>query len=279
MLRDFLEFGFLQRAVIAGLLAAVSCGLLSPFVVLRRMAFVGHGLSHAAFGGAALALLAGLNLSLGAAVFAGILAVVLAVWTRRGELTEDSAIGILLAASMALGVIALALRKRYTQDVMSFLFGNILAVMPGDLAVSATVAAITIGCIVAFSRSLEAATFHEDLAKVEGVRVERMRMLLFLLIAINVVAAMKLVGAILVSALLVVPGAMALFVSKRFAGVRIASLAIGVAAVLLGLIASYALDLPSGAVIALILFAGTASARGGAYIARRVSMRASRRYS
>ncbi len=271
MLSDFLEYGFLQRALLAGVLAAVSCGLLSPFIVLRRMAFIGHGLSHAAFGGAALALLVGMNLSLGAALFAGLLAVVLAIWTRRGELTEDSAIGILLAASMAIGVIALAMRKRYTQDVMSYLFGNILAVLPGDLLMSVIAASLTIGCALFFFRPLASATFHEDLAKIEGVPVERMRMILFLLIALNVVAAMKLVGAILVSALLVVPGAMALFVSRRLIGVQIASLAIGVIAVLLGLAVSYALDLPSGAVIALILFLGTAVARGGAFLARRYS--------
>lgn len=273
MLRDLLEFGFLQRALAAGLLAAISCGLLSPFVVLRRMAFVGHGLSHAAFGGAALALLVGVNLSLGAALFAAILAVILAFWTRRGELTEDSAIGILLAASMALGVIALALRKRYTQDVMSFLFGNILAVLPGDLVVSAVVAGITILCVALFSRAMAIATFHEDLAKVEGIPVEWMRLLLFLLIAINVVAAMKLVGAILVSALLVVPGAMALFLSSRLAGVQAASLVIGCASVVAGLALSYALDLPSGATIALVLFAGTAAARGAALAARRLGRR------
>lgn len=261
MLHDWIELGFLRRALAAGVLTAISCGLLSPYVVLRRMAFAGHGLSHAAFGGAAVAILLGLPLTLGGAIFAGILAVFIAFWTRKGELSEDSAIGLLVAASMAVGVICLSMRKRYTQDIFSFLFGNILAVLPNDLIFSAVIGAITVGCMLGLSRPLMSATFHEELAHVEGVPVERMRMLLFGLIAMNVVAAMKLVGAILVSALLVVPGALALLVSRRFAGVQAVSLAVGIAAVLVGMALSYLLDLPSGAVIALLLFVGYGVAR------------------
>jgi ABC-type Mn2+/Zn2+ transport system permease subunit len=261
MLHDWIALGFLRRALLAGILTAISCGLLSPYVVLRRMAFAGHGLSHAAFGGAAVAILLGLPLSLGGAVFAGILAVFIAFWTRKGELSEDSAIGLLVAASMAVGVICLALRKRYTQDIFSFLFGNILAVLPNDLLFSTVIGLLTVFCMLALARPLMAATFHEELAHVEGVPVERMRMLLFVLIAMNVVAAMKLVGAILVSALLVVPGALALLVSRRFVGVQIASLAVGIGSVLAGMAVSYMLDLPSGAVIALILFLAYGVAR------------------
>lgn len=262
MLHDWVSIGFLSRALVAGILTAVSCGLLSPYIVLRRMAFAGHGLSHAAFGGAAVALLVGLNMSVGGAVFACSLAIILSLWTRRGALSEDSAIGIVVAASMAIGVIALSLRKRYTQDIFSFLFGNILAVLPGDLLVSGVVAIVTVVGLLARSRSLASATFHEELARVEGVRVEMIRTLLFILVAMNVVAAMKLVGAILVSALLVVPGAIALSLGRRLAGAQTASLLIGVAAVLIGMEISYLLDLPSGAVIALVLFTGYGVARG-----------------
>ncbi len=254
MLHDWFALGFLRRALLAGILTAISCGLLSPYVVLRRMAFAGHGLSHAAFGGAAVALLLGANLSVGGALFAGILAIVLSLWTRRGELSEDSAIGIVVAAAMAIGVISLSLRRRYTQDIFSFLFGNILAVLPVDLAVSGLVAAITVVALLVWTRPLASATFHDELARVEGVNVEMIRMLLFVLVALNVVAAMKLVGAILVSALLVVPGATALMVVRRLTGVQAASLLIGVGAILIGMEVSYLLDLPSGAVIALVLF-------------------------
>ncbi len=269
MLHDWIALGFLRRALFAGLLTAVSCGLLSPYVVLRRMAFAGHGLSHAAFGGAAVAILLGLPLTLGGAVFAGILAVFIAFWTRKGELSEDSAIGLLVAASMAVGVICLSLRERYTQDIFSFLFGNILAVLPNDLIFSGVIGALTVFCMIALSRPLMAATFHEDLAHVEGVPVETLRMLLFALIAMNVVAAMKLVGAILVSALLVVPGALALLVSHRFIGVQIVSLIVGIVAVLAGMAVSYILDLPSGAVIALLLFVGYGFARTAHWFLKR----------
>jgi len=266
MLHDWLALGFLRRALIAGILTAISCGLLSPYIVLRRMAFAGHGLSHAAFGGAAVALLLGAQVSLGGAVFALVLALVLAVGTRRGILSEDSAIGILVAASMAIGVICLSLRKRYTQDIFSFLFGNILAVLPADLIVSGAVALATVGCLVIFGRPLASATFHEELAKVDGLPVDAIRALLFVLVAMNVVAAMKIVGAILVSALLVVPGAIALLIGRRLASVQAASLVAGVAAVLVGMEVSYLLDLPSGAVIALVLFVGYGASRSVTFL-------------
>jgi zinc transport system permease protein len=270
MLHDWFALGFLRRALAAGLLTALSCGLLSPYIVLRRMAFAGHGLSHAAFGGATLALLLGLNLSLGGAIFAGLLAVVLALWTRKGEISEDSAIGMLVAASMALGVVCLSLRKRYTQDVFSFLFGNILAVLPGDLVFSLAAAVMTVACILLFSRSLVSATFHEELAKVEGIPVDAMRILLFVLTAVAVVAAMKIVGAILVSALLVMPGAIALLIARRFASVQISALLIGLAAVIAGMWLSYILNLPSGATIALLLFAAYGLVRSTAHLIRRM---------
>jgi zinc transport system permease protein len=269
MLHDWIALGFLRRALLAGMLTAISCGLLSPYIVLRRMAFAGHGLSHAAFGGAALALLLGLNLSVGGAAFAIVLAIVLALGTRRGVLSEDSAIGILVAASMAVGVICLSLRRRYTQDIFTFLFGNILAVMPSDLMLSVVVAVITIVSLLLLSRWLASTTFHEELAKVDGIPVEMVRTILFLIVALNVVAAMKIVGAILVSALLVVPGAIALLIGRRLARVQTASVIAGFAAVLIGMEASYLLDLPSGAVIALVLFFGYGAIRGtGAAVTR-----------
>ena len=269
MLHDWLELTFLRRALAAGLLSAISCGLISPYIVLRRMAFAGHGLAHAAFGGAALALLLGLDLSLGGLLFAAALAIMLAIWTRKGELSEDSAIGIVVSAAMAIGVVCLSLRKAYTQDVMSFLFGNILAVRAGDLWISGAVALGSIVLLIGFERPLASATFHEELARVEGVRVDALRGLIFVLTAVIVIAAMKLVGAVLVSALLVVPGAMALLLARRMRIVQAISLGIGLLAVLIGLAVSYALDLPSGAVIALVLFVGTGGLRLISLIMRR----------
>jgi len=242
-------------------LVAVSCGVLSPYIVLRRMAFSGHGLAHAAFGGAAIALLLGASLMLGGALFAILVALLLAYWTRRGEVSEDSAIGILVTASMAIGVICIALRKSYTQDLFSFLFGNILAVLRADLIFTGVVAVVTLSCLALFRRPMVSSTFHEDLAKVEGVPVDAMRVMLFVLVAVNVVAAMKLTGAILVSALLVIPGVLAMMISRRFLVVQILSLVLGVVAVVIGMLLSYLLDLPSGAVIALVLFLGYGTAR------------------
>lgn len=261
MLEDWITLGFLRRALIAGCVVAISCGLLSPYIVLRRMAFAGHGLAHAAFGGAAIALLLGVSMAVGGTAFAVLLAIVLAIWTRKGRTTEDSAIGILVAGSMALGILCLSFRKGYTQDIFSFLFGNILAVLEADLVFTIVVAIVTVLFLILSSRSLMATTFHEDLARVEGYRVDVVRILLFVLVAANVVAAMKLVGVILVSALLVVPGSVMLHFAHRFRTVQLGSAVVGVVAVLLGMFLSYLLDLPTGAVIALVLCLGYVVAR------------------
>ncbi|MBD3160518.1 MAG: metal ABC transporter permease [Candidatus Eisenbacteria bacterium] len=261
MLAEWLEFAFLRRALAAGLLVALAAGLLSPFIVLRRMAFAGHGLAHAAFGGAALFLLLGGGVVAGGSLFALLLAVLLAFWTRRGRISEDSAIGIIVPGAMAIGVIALALRKTYTQDLFGFLFGNILSVLPGDLAYVGAVTAAVVVAMIAFSRGFVSTTFHEELARVEGWPVDRLRGLFLVLVAGVVVASMKIVGIVLVSALLVVPGATALLFARSFAGVRIASIAIGIGSVLVGMFLSVVIDLPSGAVIALVLVVAYAIGR------------------
>ena len=253
MIADWLEFGFLRRALAAGLLVALAAGLLSPFVVLRRMAFAGHGLAHAAFGGAALFLLFGGSIVAGGSLFAILLAVLLAFWTRRGRVSEDSAIGIVVPGAMAIGVIALALRTTYTQDLFGFLFGNILSVLPGDLVYIACVAALVSGSMFFLARGFVSTTFHEEIARVEGLPVDRLRALFLVLVAGVVVASMKLVGIVLVSALLVAPGAIALLFARSFRAVRIASIAIGLGAVLVGMVLSILLDLPTGAAIALVL--------------------------
>jgi ABC-type Mn2+/Zn2+ transport system permease subunit len=269
MFQDFLEFGFLRRAIVAGILVALSCACLSPFVVLRRMAFAGHGLAHAAFGGAAVALLLGVNVIGGAAFFALGLAVLLALWTRRGAISEDSAIGILVGGAMALGIVCLSLRREFTQDLGSFLFGNLLAVLPGDLWVNLAVTLATLACVALFRRPLVAATFHEEIARVEGTRVDLVRALLFVLVGANVVSAMKLVGAVLVSALLVVPGSLALLLAGSFGGAIAVSLAAAVAAVLLGMGISYSADLPPGGVMTLVLVGAFALVRSAGFLTAR----------
>jgi zinc transport system permease protein len=269
MLQDFLDLGFLQRALAAGVLAALSCAILSPFVVLRRMAFAGHGLSHAAFGGAAVALLLGIPVMAGAAALTLVIAIVLAAWTRRGELSEDSAIGILVGGAMALGIVCLSLRRQYTQDLGGYLFGNLLAVLPGDLWMSLAATVLTAACVFFFWRPLVASTFHEEIARVEGVRVEWVRLLLFVLVAWNVISAMKLVGAILVSTLLVVPGSIALLWGRGFASVIAIALASALASLLIGMGVSYRADLPPGGVVALVLVIGFAAARSIGVLRRR----------
>ena len=249
-----LGLGFFQRALLAGCLTAFICALLSPHVVLRRMAFVGHGVAHAAFGGVALGLLLGWNLTLSGLVSGLVMALALGFLTRRHQVSEDSAIGILVAVGMALGIIALSMRQTYTQDVFSFLFGSLLAVLPGDVPIVVGTAAVVLGLLLAFGRSLWVFTFNEELARVEGHRTELLRFVLMGLVALAVVIAMKIVGAILVSALLVVPGVCGLNLGRGFLGATFIAVVTGQVAVVGGLAASFWSGWPPGATIVLILF-------------------------
>jgi zinc transport system permease protein len=252
---EILGLGFFQRALVAGMLTALVASLLSPYVVLRRMAFVGHGVAHAAFGGVALALLLGWNLTLAGLASGILMAFALGMMTRGEGVSEDSAIGILVAMGMAVGIVALSLRKTYTQDVFSFLFGSLLGVLPEDLPLIVGATTLVFVLLLVYGRSLYVATFNEELAQVEGLRVEFLRFLLMLLVALTVVVAMKIVGVVLVSALLVVPGVVGLRVGWGFGSATVVSVVAGQLAVVLGLLVSFWTGWPPGATIVLVLFA------------------------
>jgi ABC-type Mn2+/Zn2+ transport system permease subunit len=207
-------------------LVSIVCGALSPFVVLRRMAFVGHGVAHAAFGGVALGVLLGFNPILSGAGFAIGVALLIGVVGRRGRLSEDASIGILFASAMAFGVVCLNLMKGYAVDLFGYLFGNLLAVTPADLGLIVALAVVTVVLLLLFSKE-------------------------FLFLALTVVISIKVVGAVLIAALLVIPGASALQLSSSYRVVFPLSVGLGVLAALGGMAVSYFADLPPGATVVL----------------------------
>jgi ABC-type Mn2+/Zn2+ transport system permease subunit len=246
-----IELGFLERAALAALLVSLTLSLLSGFVVLKRLAFAGSGIAHAAFGGVALALLLGLPPAPVAVVFSLALAWLVQQLSRQGGLPEDSAIGIFFAASMAFGVIVLSFQRRYNVDLFSLLFGNLLAVSPADLWMMFALAVVVAFVVGRYFWELISVAFDEDLAAVAGLPVQRLNLALMVLLALAVILSMKAVGLILVSALLVLPGATALELAgslRAFVGL---SILFGLLASALGLAASYALNLASGAAIVL----------------------------
>jgi zinc transport system permease protein len=254
MMPEMFKYQFMQNAAIAGLLVGVLCSVLSVFVVLKRMAFIGEGIAHGAFGGIAFAILFNLDIFITTTLFCVLVAILIGLVSRRGKVSEDSSIGLFLTTSMALGVIFLNLRKEYTQDVFSYLFGNILAVTQADVTRIALLGACVLAFIVIYYRKLQFFTFDEEMAAVNRVPVEFLYFMLLIILAVVIVMSVQVVGVILVSALLVIPGTVALLIGRRFSHVVLISAAIGVFSTFSGLISSYYARVSSGAAIVVVLF-------------------------
>lgn len=250
--------------VITGLLIAVLCASLSVVVVLKRMAFIGQGISHAAFGGVGVAAVLGLAASGGGLgqtliVLVFCLAAGLGIgWlSERGHTQADTAIGIVLVASMALGAVLLQVAFMHGRGGgiawESLLFGSIMNVAWPDTAAAGVVAAGVIAGLWLARRPMLFWAFDEPSASAFGVPTRRMRLVLLLMLAVATVTAMKLAGVVLATAMLVLPGAAALQLSHRFGRVMIWSQLIALTGVLLGLVLSFEFDQPSGACIVLVL--------------------------
>ncbi len=248
---EFLAFPFFQRALAAGAVAAVLCGALSFFVVLRRLAFAGSGVAHAAFGGVALATLLGLPPGFGALAAGLLVAGAAARASGASGISEDAAIGVATVAAMAAGVVALGF-VRTNVDLFGLMFGNILTVAPSDLALLAAAAIPVLAALAFWFRPLLLASIDEDGARAAGVKTSAMRLLVLVLIAVTVVVALKVVGILLVSALLVLPGATARTLFDRWPGLLLGSILIALVMVLGGLLLSVLLDVAPGAAIILL---------------------------
>lgn len=260
---EILGQSWVLRALLAAVLTGAVCSVLSVFVVLRRMAFIGQGISHAAFGGIALGLLlsgaesqAGLLAYGIATLFCIAVAIGIGVLARSRQISEDSAIGIFFAASMAVGVVILNFRSRFTGEVSGFLFGHVLAVSRADLIWMAVIGALAVVLVFLFIRQLYAMCYDEELAAATGIPVAALQLMLLVLLALVVIAAMKVVGVVLVSALLVMPAAFARLLTHRFGWMMLVSLVMGVGSAIAGILGTlFVVDAPSGAAIVLVQFA------------------------
>lgn len=255
--------------VLTGVLIALMCARLSVLVVLKRMSFIGQGISHAAFGGIGLAAVAGVlgKVTVGASVgqFFFVLATclgaaLLMAWiSRRGDTESDTAIGVVLVGAMALGAVLLRISRDPVQWE-SFLFGDMLSVGWGDLGLAATITAIIFGALWWWRRPMLFQAFDEPAAIAWGVNVRGMQFLLMLLLALVTVTAMKLAGVVLATAMLVLPGATALKLATTWNRVAWVSVAIALLGVIAGVVLSFEADWPPGPSIVLVLTAGFAFA-------------------
>ncbi|NJD91615.1 MAG: metal ABC transporter permease [Geobacter sp.] len=255
LLTEIFTYGFMQRALLSGLLVGILCAVLGVFLVLRRLSLIGDGLSHVTFGSVALALaLHTKPLYVTVAALPAVLLSSLGILrlTDRMKIYGDAAIGIVSAAGIAGGVVLAAVSGGFNVDLFSYLFGNILAISRGEVLLAVVLFILVIGVVICFYQQLFAITFDEELARSSGIKVERINALLALLTALTVVLAMKVVGIMLVSALLIIPPVTALQISRGFRTTLVAAGAISALSVAGGIIVSFVLNLPTGALIVLL---------------------------
>jgi ABC-type Mn2+/Zn2+ transport system permease subunit len=249
---EILHYDFMQRALLAGLIIGSVCAVIGVYVVLRGISFIGAGISHAAFGGVALGFALGINAVIAAVIFCLAVSWGIGIVSKRGEVREDTAVGVFFAATMALGVLVIGLMKGYQVDLFGYLFGSILAVSRGDLIASAVLGAVVLVTVALLYKELLFISFDQEMAEVVGVPAERIHLILLGLIALTVVLSMKVVGIILVSALIVTPAAAAYQLTEDFRKMMALSVVLGVFATTGGLLLSYRLNTGSGATIVLL---------------------------
>ncbi len=248
----FLQYSFIQKAFFAGSLVAVVCSALGLFLVLRKMSLIGDGLSHVSFGAIAFGLFFGVYPFYVAIPMVMIASILILKISEKAKVYGDAAIGIVSAVGIAGGVILASVSKGFNVDLLSFLFGNILAISDTEVILSAILSLMVLAIIYFFYWELFSATFDEEYAKTSGIKTNFVNTLLTLLTAITVVLSVKMVGVMLVSALLILPSVTALQIAKGFKPAIIYAAIFSLISVLSGITLSFFLDLPTGATIVMI---------------------------
>jgi len=245
-----LGYQFFQRALVAGIVIGALCGAMSVPVTLRRMSYIGHGLAHSVIGGVAVGVAFGVNLYVGATVATVVAALLIDRVSRRPGVHIDAAIGIVTTAAFALGIVVLALVPSRV-NLEAVLFGNLLGVTQSDLALAITVTAVTITILFVGYKQGIFTLFDEDVARAHGVNVNATILTINLLTAAVVVVSVRVLGALLIAAAIVLPAATARLVTRRFATFSLLAVATGTTTAIVGLYASFHLDIPSGPAVVL----------------------------
>lgn len=259
---DVLGFEFFRNALIAGVLASIACGIIGTYVVVRRMVSVSGGISHAAFGGIGLGYFLGIDPLLGAAGFTVAAALGVGTLQLRARQQMDTLIGAVWAAGMAIGIFFVYLTPGFAPDLFSYLFGNILLVPRGDILLMGILTAVIVAVVAVLYRELQAVTFDPDYAAVMNLPVERLSLLLLVLIALTVVMLIRVVGIILVIALLTLPAAISRLYTARVWTMMLLAVVLGIIFTVAGIALSYVIDVPSGATIVLVSTLAYAGALG-----------------
>jgi zinc transport system permease protein len=267
---EALQFDFMRHALMAGVLVSIACGIIGVYIVINRIVFISGGIAHAAYGGIGLGYFLGINPVWGAIVFSLAAALGMGVVQRKTRQRADTIIGVMWAIGMAIGIIFVDLTHGYVVDLMSYLFGSILTVPSSDLVIMAILDVVIIVLVAVFYKELLAMSFDESFATVENVPVDAIFIVLLCLVALTVVMLMRVVGLIMVIALLTMPAAISGHFVKDMKGMMFLASILGVIFTAIGLWLSYSLNLTSGATIILV--------SGAAYLLSPAAARLMRRF-
>ena len=251
---EYLQYGFIQRAVISGVFIALICSTLGVLLVLRRLSLIGDGLAHVTFGSVALGLalrIYPLYITLPIVVVSslGILKM-----TEKARVMGDAAIGVVSSIGIAGGILLASMAGGFNVDLFSYLFGNILAISREETLLSIILSVIVFGVILFYYSEILSITFDEELARASGIKTDRINKILVILTAVTVVLTMNVVGIMLISALLILPAVTAFQLARSFKSSLVISAATAVLSVILGIFVSIAVNLPTGATIVLTNF-------------------------
>ena len=249
---EFLQYGFMHRAFAVGAVTAVICPAIGVFLVPRRLSLIADTLAHVALAGVAVGLLLGVSPSLGALVVTLLGAVGMERLRARGALQGDAALAVFLSGGFAVAVVLISLARGFNADLFAILFGSILTVSPADVWLIVALGAVVCATIGLFYKQLLAITLNEDLARTSGVPVTGLNLVLTVLTALTTVVAMRMVGVLLVSAMIVIPALTGFALGRSFRKATAIAILIALASVVLGLIAAYYLRLAAGGAVVLV---------------------------
>jgi ABC-type Mn2+/Zn2+ transport system permease subunit len=245
------QYEFFTRAIVVSVLVGGVCGLVGVYIVLRGMSYIGHGMSHAVFGGAVVSYIAGLSFYVGAALWGIASAVLINEITRSNKIKADAAIGVVTTAGFAIGVFLISTTRSYTRNIEALLFGNILGITDQDFWIIVFVTMITAAFIFFFQKRLLFTIFDREAAKVYGIKTNMVELTFSLILATVVIASMNSIGVTLLAAAIVAPAISARLITNSFNKMVLLSTILGVIIAFLGMYSSYFFDSASGATIVL----------------------------
>ena len=270
------RYDFFVRGMLAATLVGGLCGLIGVYVVLRRMSYIGHGLSHAVFGGAVASYVMQVNFYVGAGLWGFVAALLISALSRKRQIGADAAIGIITTASFALGVALISQYRRFTRSFDAALFGNILGVTNQDLLVIAGVSIVTVALVFLLYKPLLFVTFDPDVAPIYGIKSNWIEIVFSLMLAGAVIASMQTMGVTLIAAAIVIPAIVARLLTDSFSTMLWLSTLVGAGCGLTGIYLSFFLDVSSGATIVLVAAALFVVVFSGVALRRQLGGRAAR---